>query len=261
MSTATAVPNYIGIELRRQLRMVANVTFMVLLPILLYLIFGAMQDYATTELENGRGNVSGSLAISFGAYGAITGTAGLAGAAAVEMQQGWGRQLALTPFTRGHFVLSKTLVAIVLAIIPVLAVYAVGLLTSARMDLWVWFAAGAITVVTSVVFALYGLAIGLLFRSEAAVSAASGMIVILMFLGNAFTPLSGFLLDFSVYTPVWGIMQLAQWPLLEGQLLSNGLGEEPVQYELWQPLLNVAVWSAVFAIIAMLAMRRTTSRR
>lgn len=259
MSAATAVTNYISIELRRQLRMFANVFFMVVLPIALYLVFGGMQDYATTEIPNGRGNISATIAISFAAYGAITATAGLAGSAAVEMQQGWGRQLALTPFSRGEFVFGKTIVALTLAILPVIGVFVVGLLTSARMDIWIWFASGGIIILTSSLFALYGLTIGLFFRSEGAVSAASGIIVILMFLGNAFAPLSGFLLDMSVYTPVWGIMQLAQWPLLQGAAVSAQ--GDLIQYQLWQPICNVAVWTAVFALLAYFGTRRTTARR
>ena len=45
--------------------------------------------------------------------------------------------------------------------------------------------------VGAVVFALYGLCFGLLFRSETAVSAAGGSVVVLGFLGNIFFPLSG----------------------------------------------------------------------
>ena len=79
------------------------------------------------------------------------------------------------------------------------------------------------------------------------------------FLGNAFMPLSGFLLDMSVFTPVWGVMQLALWPLTEGTVSSQDGGF--TQYELWQILLNVGFWVTVFAVLALLAARRTTSRR
>lgn len=259
MST-TAVTSYIGIELRRQLRMFVNVFFMIVLPVMMYLIFGGMQDYGTQELWTGRGNVSAMIAVSMAAYGAITATSGTAGAAAVEIQQGWGRQLALTPLRQAQFVLSKTVVGLALAILPVIAVFAAGFITSARMEPWVVAAcAGLILVGPALVFSLYGLAIGLFFRSESAVGAASGIIVVLFFLGNAFMPLSGFLLDMSVFTPVWGVMQLALWPLTEGTVTSQDGGF--TQYELWQILLNVGVWATVFAVLALLAARRTTSRR
>lgn len=257
-SGVAMIATYVRIELVRQLRQVSNLVFMIGLPLMLFLIFGAMQEYSTTELPNGNGNVSGSIMVSFATYGAITATSGLAGSAAIELQQGWGRQLGITPFRGTHFLISKTIVAMVLAILPVGVIFLAGALTTARLDGWIWLACGLLVLVPAIVFALYGLAIGTLFRSETAVGAASGMIVIFMFLGNAFAPLSGFLFDLSPFTPVWGVMQLALWPLQEGSVLSSdGLQ----QYELWQPILNVAAWGLVFAALAVLGSRRGTSRR
>jgi ABC-2 type transport system permease protein len=253
------IATYVRIELIRQLRQVSNLVFMVGLPLMLFLIFGAMQEYSTVELPNGNGNISGSIMISFAAYGAITATAGLAGSAAIELQQGWGRQLGITPFRGGHFIVAKTIVALVLALLPIAAIYAAGALTTARLDGWVWLATGALVLIPAIVFALYGLAIGTLFRSETAVGAASGMIVIFMFLGNAFVPLSGFLLDVAPFTPVWGVMQLALWPLQEG--VSVGSDGSLMEYALWQPVANVAVWAVIFGVLAVLGSRRGTDRR
>ncbi|SJM71658.1 ABC transporter permease [Gulosibacter sp. 10] len=250
---------YTGLELVRNLRMFTTLFFMIVLPATMFLIFGAMQEFSDLELESGRGNVAAQIMLSMAAYGAITATVGTAGAAAVELQQGWGRQLGLTPFRRGGYVLSKTIVALILAVLPILAVFLLGILTTARMDAWIWPVATGLILLGSVVFALYGLAFGLAFRSESAVGAASGLIVILMFLGNAFMPLSGFLLDMSVFTPVWGVMQLALWPLNEGVMYTMDAG--PVTYALWQPLLNILVWAAIFAVLCLLGMRRGTSRR
>lgn len=253
------IATYVRIELVRQLRQVSNLVFMVGLPLMLFLIFGAMQEYSTVELPNGNGNISASIMVSFAAYGAITATSGLAGSAAIELQQGWGRQLGITPFQGVHFLVAKTIVAMLLALLPIAAIFLTGALTTARMDPWIWIACGALVLVPAVVFALYGLAIGTLFRSETAVGAASGMIVIFMFLGNAFMPLSGFLFDLSPFTPVWGVMQLALWPLQEGGVL-NGSAEF-VSYELWQPLLNIGVWALMFAVLAAVGTRRGTGRR
>lgn len=258
VSGTNMIGTYVRIELVRQIRQVSNLVFMVGLPLMLFLIFGAMQDYSTTELPNGNGNVSASIMVSFAAYGAITATAGLAGSAAIELQQGWGRQLGITPFRGAHFLISKTIVAMVLALLPVGVIFLAGALTTARLDGWIWVACGALVLVPAIVFSLYGLAIGTLFRSETAVGAASGMIVIFMFLGNAFMPLSGFLFDLSPFTPVWGVMQLALWPLQEGTVLS---ADNLTQYELWQPIANVAVWGLIFAGLAVLGARRGTSRR
>lgn len=253
-------PAYTGYDLRRNLRMLTNLFFIVGLPVTMYLIFGANSEFSDFELESGRGNVSAQIMVSMAVYGAITATVSLAGSAAVELQQGWGRQLGLTPFTQAGYVLSKVVVALVYAALPIIAVFAVGALTAARVDGMLWLGLAGLALAAAVVFALYGLMFGLLFRSEAAVGAASGTVVILMFLGNAFMPLSGFLLDLSPYTPVWGVMQFANWPLTEG-LLFVGTEGGTVQYELWQPVANLLVWAAVFGAVALWAARRHTARK
>lgn len=249
---------YIGYELRRNLRMFTTMFFIVVLPTFMYLIFGSMSSWGSYDLPSGRGNVAASIMISMAAYGAITATTSLSGSAAVELQQGWGRQLALTPFTRGGYVLAKVVVAVAISILPVVVVLVTGALTSAHMDGWVWLAAGLTTLFSSMVFSLYGLAFGLTFRSESAVGAATGGLVVFMFLGNAFAPLGGFLLDMSPWTPVWGVMQLAQWPLTGGQ--TADVDGNLLQYSLWQPIANVVVWGAVFGLMAYLASRRGTAR-
>ncbi|MDJ1369959.1 ABC transporter permease [Gulosibacter molinativorax] len=252
---------YTGFDLRRNVRMYGNLVFIVGLPVAMFVIFGGMQSYSEIELWNGRGNVSAQIMVAMAAYGAVMATSGLAGTAAVELQQGWGRQLGLTPFTRGGYVLSKTIVALALAVLPILSVYLAGVLLNARMDGWLWPATAPLILVGGIVFALYGLAFGLFFRSESAVGASSGLIVILMFLGNAFVPLSGFLLDLAPFTPVWGVMQLALWPLNEGMGMDPDAASGVIEYALWQPLLNIAVWSAIFGVVALIGARRGTSRR
>ena len=72
--------------------------------------------------------------------------------------------------------------------------------------------------VGSAVFAVYGLLVGTAFRSEAAVGAASGTMVIFAFLGNLFIPLSGVLLTIAKFTPLYGYAALARYPLTEGYL-------------------------------------------
>ena len=44
------------------------------------------------------------------------------------------------------------------------------------------------------------------------------MIVVLAFLGNVFTPMSGFMLDLGRFTPLYGYVALARFPLTDGWL-------------------------------------------
>ena len=108
------------------------------------------------------------------------------------------------------------------------------------------------------VFALYGLCFGLRFRSEAALSAAGGSIVILGFLGKIFFPLSGTLLAIAKFTPLYGYVALARYPVSGGAML-DGTGEL-VQEAWWIPVVNVLAWTLILALTATWLVRRGRSR-
>ncbi|GAB2605202.1 hypothetical protein GCM10009696_08400 [Kocuria himachalensis] len=249
---------YAAHDLRRNVRMVENTFFVVVLPAVLYVMFTALGDFS--DRPAGHGNAGGYNMISMAVYGAVTATTSIAGSAAVEQARGWGRQIGLTPAPRHGYVLAKVAVALAMAVLPVLAVYAVGALTGAELGGWRWPATAAIVVAGSSVFALYGLAAGLLFRSESAVSAASGLLVVLSFFGNLFVPLTGVMLDIARFTPLYGLAGLARYPLVEGDVVATS--GPPVESDpLWALLLNTGLWAVVFAAVVLLAVRRTTVRR
>lgn len=256
MSLAT----YILMDFWRNLRNFANSFFIIVLPTVLFLIFGVSADWNEFMLPSGAGNVSAHTLVGIAVYGAATATTSLAGAAAVELQQGWGRQLALTGMPHGLFVLAKSIIALVMAAFPVLLINVVGFFTATEMDPGRWFATASLTVIASLPFALYGLLAGLAFRSDAAVGAASGMLVALGFLGNNFFPLEGILLDIGRLTPMYGVTALARYPLTDGEIMGTSeatLGTDP----LWAILLNIVAWSVVFAAGCLLLQRRSTARR
>lgn len=249
---------YTMLELRRIVRDPINMFFTAVLPAFFYLVFGAAQDFATEDAGNG--NVAMYIMVSMAAYGALTATVSIGGSAAVERMQGWGRQLGLTPMRDPSYVASKAFVAVAVALVPILLVFALGRLTGAEGTATAWVLAGLVVVAGACIFALYGLCFGLAIRSESAIGAASGSIVILAFLGNLFFPLSGTLLSIAKFTPLYGYVSLARYPVTEGanQTTSDGqLISEP----LWVPLLNVAVWTAVLALVAKWLVRRSRGRQ
>ena len=248
---------YVGLELKRVTRDLVTMFFVAGLPAFFFLLFGASAGYS--QEDAGNGNVAMYVMISMAAYGAVTATVGIGGMAAVERMQGWGRQLGLTPLRDGSYVAMKAVVALVVAIIPITLVYVLGLATGSVGTLTAWLGSVTILVVGAVLFSLYGLIFGLAFRSEAAVSAASGSLVVLGFLGNIFFPLTGWLLDLARFTPLYGYVQLARYPLTEGQVIDT---EGDLTHEaLWMPLANVAVWTVIFAVLATWLVRRSRGRQ
>ena len=83
------------LEMRRITRDWSGMFFTAVLPAFFYLIFGATVDARSATIGNG--NVAMYVMISMAAYGAVTATTSIGGQAALERQQGWGRQLGLTP--------------------------------------------------------------------------------------------------------------------------------------------------------------------
>lgn len=249
---------YTLLELRRVFRDYAGLFFIAVLPAFLYLIFGAAQSYA--DESAGNGNLALYIMIAMAAYGAVTATTGVGGMAAVERMQGWGRQLALTPLTDAGYVAIKATVAIVIAVIPITSIYILGYLTGAEGATRVWVLSAIVVLAGSATFALFGLAVGLAFRTEAAVSAASGTLVILAFMGNLFFPLSGTLLQIAKFTPLYGYATLARYPLTEGVIIDN-MGNQLPAEPLWIPLLNMIVWTLIFAAVAVWLVRRGRGRQ
>ncbi len=244
-----AMATYARLDLRRQLRDKVGMFFTVALPTFMYLVFGLGSDDAV-----GSGNVAMYVMISMAAYGAVTATTSVAGSAATEQVMGWGRQLGLTPMRPLAFVGAKAAVAMVVAAVPVTLIFAIGAATGARGDVSDWVLAGAVVWLGSALFAIYGLAICLVFRGSNAPGIASGMIVVMAFLGNVFAPMSGLMLDLGRFTPLYGYVALARFPLTDGFL--PVAGRDP----LWLPVANVLAWTVAFSLLALWGVRRSRAR-
>ena len=241
------------LEMRRITRDWAGMFFTAVLPAFFYLIFGSTVDAKSADIGNG--NVAMYVMISMAAYGAVTATTSIGGNAAVERVQGWGRQLGLTPLADSSYIAMKALIAMTVAAVPILLTYVLGAITGAKGSAAAWALSAALVLLGSSVFALYGLLIGTAFRSEAAVGAAAGTLVIFAFLGNLFIPLSGALLSVAKLTPRYGYAALARYPLTEG-FLPDG-SREP----LWLPVANVVGWALVFGVLATVLVRRGRERQ
>ncbi len=241
------------LEMRRITRDWSGMFFTAVLPAFFYLIFGATVDARSETIGNG--NVAMYVMISMAAYGAVTATTSIGGQAALERQQGWGRQLGLTPLADSSYIAMKALIAMTVASVPILLTYAWGAATGASGTARAWVLSGLLCLVGSAVFAVYGLLIGTAFRSEAAVGAASGTMVIFAFLGNLFIPLSGLLLTVAKFTPLYGYAALARYPVTEGYLTDGS--RDP----LWVPVLNVVAWLTIFSLGAVHFVRRGRERQ
>lgn len=247
---------YIRVEFARHIRDGYNLFFALLLPAAMYLLFGNMPSY--TDIDVGSGNVKFYIMVSMAAYGAAVSTVAIAGTVATETMQGWGRQIALTKMPPSSFVASKMIVAATVAAASAALVFVIGAATGATTsEAWVWPVSYLICLSGAMMFALYGIGVGMLFKSESALGLASGVMVFFAFFGNVFMPLEGGMLDAARFTPMYGLVALARYPLLKD--IPAGLDSAPDA--LWIPVANLVAWLLIFAAFAVAATRKAKARQ
>jgi ABC-2 type transport system permease protein len=236
------------IELRRMVRNRRTIIFTLVMPVLLYLIIGANDSYG--DEKAGSGNVSAYILISMAAYGAVLAATSGGAMVANERALGWSRQLRLTPLSPIAYIATKAIVALAFGALSVLAVMVVGALNGkAEMPTHVWIEAALIAWAGSVVFGAFGLFMGYLLPSENVMQVLGPVLAGLAALGGLWFPIdSGTTLGhFSALTPIYGLAELARWPLYGG---APHLG--------W--ILNLAVWLALFVAGAAWRMSKDTAR-
>ena len=246
---------YVRVDLARTMRDVSTIMFIFLMPPLLFLVFGSSQQMVQVMHANLRFYVLGGMA----AYGATTGAVSIVGQAANEAMQGWGCQIALTKAPARGMVTNKVALTLIVCSASIVVTLLVGLATGAHAEIGVWWGTFLGCLVGSLMFAVYGLAVGLNFRAESAVGAASAGMVFFSFLGNVFMPLSGVMLTIAHFTPMYGVMALVRWPQLRGNVVST----DGVQGSdsMWQLVLSVVVWLAIFTAFALRGVRVARTRR
>lgn len=238
----------LGIELRRMLRNRRTVIITLVLPALLYLMIGTnTSDSTQTE---GSGNVSAYILISMAAYGAVLASTSGGAMVATERTLGWSRQLRLTPLSPIVYILLKSIVALALGALSVIAVNVVGVFNGeASMPTHVWITAAIIAWAGSVVFGAFGLFMGYLLPGENVMQVIGPLLAGLAALGGLWFPINSHstLGHISACTPIYGLAQLARWPLYGG-----------APHAVW--VINLVAWLAIFVGGAAWQMSKDTAR-
>lgn len=259
MTTATTrTLRFAAYDLRRLLGDWAMLFFSMVLPVVLYLVFGAAMGYGSERV--GSGNVKAYVMVGMALYAGITGAVAAAGSVVVEADTGWGRQLALTPLTPGQLLFSNLLTIGVRAVLPVAAVFAVGALTGADMPAGDWALSGVLAAVCAVPFGFYGMVWSQLSPTQTSVSIAGTSVVVLAFLGNMFMPMPETLFLIGRFTPLYGAAALARWPLTDG-VQSVSFGDGLVTDPLWWAVVSIVAWALVFVAVVTALRRREKGRR
>ncbi|HEU4426040.1 MAG TPA: ABC transporter permease [Pilimelia sp.] len=241
-------PTFVGLELRRMFRNRRTVIFTLIVPAVLFLLFGSGSAYRTEPL--GRGNVAGYILVSMAVYGAMLATTAGGAMVSIERAAGWSRQLRLTPLHPAAYIAVKLVVAMTIGAVSVAVAFAVGAATGAKLPGAVWAESGLLAWACALVFAAFGLFMGYLLPSENVMQILGPVLGVLALAGGLFVPVDRMGTVFATvakFTPVYGVGEIARYPLVH-------------QGSLAIAVVNVAVWTAVFAGGAVWRFRRDTTR-
>lgn len=242
-------PVYLRIEMLRMLRNPWTLGFSLVMPIGMYLLFGATASWGGEWL--GHGNVAGVVLTQMTMYGAMSAAASVAATVASERRSGWNRQLRLTPLRGGAYVLGKLLCSGVVGFVLCVVMYVVGAATGARLDPGTAVATFALAWIGGTgLFAAFGLAVSYLFSGEEVIGVVGPAMTLLAFVGGIFIPLEvlgSFMASIAPFTPMWGIGQISRD-------LVAGSGVTPLA------VVNVLGWFAVFVGVAAWRYRRVAAR-
>ncbi|MFI2294703.1 ABC transporter permease [Isoptericola sp. NPDC019571] len=245
LRTSTAVRAYLAVELRRSLRNRRTLIFSMVMPPVLFLIFGLQGDYQ--DQSTGHGNVTAWIAVSMALYGAMVTATGGGASVSVERAQGWTRQLRLTPLRPAAYVAVKLAGSMVLGAASVLLTLVVAAFTGAQMAAGAWVLCAVLAWVGSLVFAAFGLFMGYLLPAENVMQILGPLLALLSFAGGLFVPLGdGSWATVAQFFPTYGLAELVHAPL------GGDLGVTAV--------VNVLAWAAIFFVGAAWRFRKDTAR-
>jgi ABC-2 type transport system permease protein len=232
------------LEMRRLLRNRRTLFFIIVFPAMFFFLFGM----------GSRGPKNGTalayIMISMAVYGAMVGNTSGGASVALERSLGWSRQLRLTPLHPVAYVAMKVMTSMLLGLLAVCSTFTVGALNGVHMRPTAWLLCGLLGWAGSLVFAAFGLFMGLVLPAENVMQFLGPLLAIMAALGGMFIPLESLpkaMQQFARYTPMYGVGQLARGPLIGWPDAAWSVG-------------SVLVWVVIFGFGAMVMFRRDTAR-
>ncbi|HEV7655256.1 MAG TPA: ABC transporter permease [Mycobacteriales bacterium] len=238
---------YLRTEVRRTLRAPRYFVFVIGMPVGLFLLFASLYGTGTQDGISGKAWLMASMSV-FGAMGAAV---SIGGRIAGERQTGWTRQLRLSPMPGWAYVASKAVTALLVAIPALALVYGVGALTEGvRLPARMWAEAAGWSLLALAPFVALGIWLGHRLTIDVLGPLSGALFTVLGILGGIWFPidqLPSALQSFARALPSYWLAQAGREPLA-----GSWIG--------WHGVAILAVWTAVFALLAARAYRRDTAR-
>lgn len=238
---------YLRTEVRRTLRAPRYSVFVIGMPLGLFLLFSSLYG------QDSQDGISGEawLMVSMSVFGAMGAAVSIGGRIAGERQAGWTRQLRLTPMPGWTYVASKAVTALLVAVPALALVYGVGALAEGvRLPASKWALAGGWSLLALAPFVALGIWLGHRLTVDVLGPLSGALFTVLGILGGVWFPvdqLPSGLESVAKALPSYWLAQAGREPLA-----GSWIG--------WHGVSILAVWTAVFALLAARAYRRDTAR-
>ena len=204
---------YLRTELRRAYRNPRYLFFTIGIPSVLFLVIGNAFD----------GDVFGVSAqtwymVNMGVFGAMGAVLGVGARIADERDQGWNRQLRLTPLLPRGYVVGKVLTGMLVALPALALVCALGALTGdVHLSAVQWLQVVGLGWLAVLPMAVVGVGLGYVSSGETAAAVNGGMVMLLSMFGGIWFPIDGsspaWLRSTAHLMPTYWITQITRAPL------------------------------------------------
>jgi ABC-2 type transport system permease protein len=220
------------------------VIFSTLLPAVLVLIIGGVS-------VGGDADAKKYVMVSMALFGAMTAAASSGSTIAVERGLGWNRTLRLTPLSPGAYVLNKVLLALLVAVPPVIVTFAVGAAgLHVRLTAVEWVLCFFGAWLSSLPFAALGVVIGYLANPDSVQQVTALLNLMLAAFGGLWVPVTlmpHWLQTIAKATPSYWTGEVARSPLDGGHIDGRAI-------------LVLLGWTVVLGLFALRRFRVDTAR-
>ncbi|MEU6479263.1 ABC transporter permease [Streptomyces sp. NPDC047017] len=241
---------YLAIEIKRMLRGPRFIVFAFVVPVVMYLLECMLYKKQTIPHSHGI-TYSAWLMCSLAAYSAFTSSMHTTARVAHERQIGWHRQLRLTPLLPRTYLLTKVLVAMIVALPGPAFVALFGwLVQDVHMSTAGWLQITLGIWIAALPCAVLGLVIGLYVAPEQQQMYLQGLIILFGFLGGLLLPTTGFpdwLVTIVKIMPSYWLADIGHGALLHDTRAAVGAAV-------------LAAWTLVFSGAVFLSYRREAAR-
>jgi ABC-2 type transport system permease protein len=240
--------NYLMFDIRRTLRNRRVMIFAILMPLVLFAIFGLTIPKGAAE-----GGISAIayVMVSMAMFGSMSAAMSSGGVIAAERDGGWNRTLRLTPLKPQAYVVNKVILSLLVAVPPLIVVFLFGMTVGhVHLSATQWITVALVSWLGALPFAAIGLVIGYVAKPDSVQPITGLATMLIAAFGGLWLPVDqmpSIMKHIAQLTP-------AYWTGLTSRSALTAGGVDT------QALLVVLGWTVALGFIALRRYRADTAR-